>query len=333
MTILAPVIKVLLSVLMSVTALISGGSTTDPANTPVYPDKCKLSFATVSDLHIHETDNAANFFNCSVLESMLTDMEASERKLDAVVLAGDLTDDGEEDQWQTLETVMSKHTPADNILLALGNHDTWTENGDKSYKKLFKEYTEKITGNKISNVYYSKQINGYYFIFLGSEKDSVGAYFSSKQLSWLKTEMAKAAKTEKPIFVVSHWPLNQTHGLPVTFGDEEYDDMTGGIGEQSAKVKKILNKYKNVFLISGHIHSGFSNAATAEATGYQSVETYGNITSINLPFGTFFSINGDNTLPGAGYTFEVYKTKVMIRARNYASGKWLPEYNYTVKLK
>lgn len=32
------------------------------------------------------------------------------------------------------------------------------------------------------------------------------------------------------LLVISRWPLNETHGLPVTWGDEEYTQMTGGTG-------------------------------------------------------------------------------------------------------
>ena len=52
--------------------------------------------------------------------------------------------------------------------------------------------------------------------------------------------MKKASKKDLPIFVISHWPLNQTHGLPLSFGDEDYDEMTGGMGEKSADIENAL---------------------------------------------------------------------------------------------
>lgn len=332
MSVAASVLKTIISVLLAISniALPSIFGATNAANAPLDAENCLLNFVAISDTHVEADGNDG--YNDMIFSIVMPDMEKAEKKADALVIAGDVTHHGEEAEWKYLQNLMSQYDPAERILLAVGNHDTWTDEGKKSSKQLFTEYNKKITGEKVSNVYYSTKVNGYYFIFLGSEKDNTDAYFSKKQLGWLESEMKKAAKTKKPIFVISHWPLNETHGLPVTWGDEEYTKMTGGMGEQSAKVKKILNKYKNVFLISGHIHSGLSNAAMAEKNGYQSIEQYGNIVSINLPTVNAVSKNGHFML-GTGYNIEVYKDEVIFRARNYAAECWLPGYNYTFEIK
>ena len=61
-------------------------------------------------------------------------------------------------------------------------------------------------------------------------------------MEWLAVEMEKASKDNLPIFVISHWPINQTHGLPETWGDEDMEPDDGGIGDQSAAVEEILKK-------------------------------------------------------------------------------------------
>ncbi len=297
---------------------------------PVDADKCLLNFVAVSDSHIRA--DGMGGYNDMLFDLVMNDINGAGVKPDAMVFAGDITDNGEEDEWQYFQGIMEKYDTPERLLFAVGNHDTWTEESEKSAKELFIEYNKKITGKKISNIYYSTKVNGYSFIVLGSEQDHTDAFFSNKQLKWLASEMKSAAKSGKPIFVVSHWPLNKTHGLPVTWGDEEYTDMTGGMGEQSDKVFEILNKYKNVFLISGHIHSGFSNEIMAESNGYQSVEKHGNITSVNLPVVSGGNING-HFMIGTGYNVEVYKDKVIFRARSYAAGCWLPGYDYTIELK
>lgn len=336
MAIIASALKKVIAALLAVLTMVAPGtlgiSTKD--NKPMNTKTCLLSFAALSDTHIYDVEDDNNNYSTLMFNLVMGDIAEHNPKQDALVIAGDITDDGEEPQWQNAVNLFSTVNPAERILMSIGNHDTWTEESKKSAQNLFVEYSNKITGNKIKKVYYSTKVNGYYFIFLGSEKAApdAGAYFSNKQISWLDAEMKKAAKTNKPIFVVSHWPLNKTHGLPASFGDDEYNDNTGGMGQQNAKVKKILNKYKNVFLISGHIHSGFSNKASAEKNGYQSVETYGNITSLNLPCGAFANGNG-HFLPGSGYNVEVYKNKVIFRARSFAAGCWLPDYDYTIRLK
>lgn len=333
---LVSVVKSIISVCLVIANLIAPGifASSTESNAPLDSKNCLLNFAAISDSHIETDDHNTAEMVESLFDIVYTDMGNAESKLDAVLITGDVTDNGTEKQWQHARDIMKNYSPADNIILAVGNHDVWVEEDGKGLsKKNFTKYASEISGKKIKNVYYSTKINGYYFIVIGSEKDySDEAYFSKTQLDWLASEMQKAAKTKLPVFVISHWPMNKTHGLPVTWGEEEYVDKTGGMGEQNEKVKKILNKYKNVFLFSGHIHSGFSNATMKNSNGYETIEQYGNITSVNLPSLSAISPNGHFML-GTGYNVEVYKDEIVFRARSYAAGCWLPGYNYTFKLK
>ena len=330
MVALGTTIKKIITLMLTVATLVMPGYFGDitKGNEPVDPDKCLLNVVALSDTHVRA--DGMYGYNDMLFKLVLEDLEAASVKADALVIAGDVTDGGEEDEWQYAQNLFAQYDPAKKIYLAVGNHDTWTEESKGTYAQLFKEYSQKITGKKIAAPYHATKINGYYFIFLASESDSTGAYFSQKQLKWLENHLENASKAGKPIFVVSHWPRNKTHGLPVSWGEEDYDDMTGGMGEQSAQVKKLLNKYKNVILISGHIHSGFSK--DKDKNGYKSVEKYGNITSVNLPAVSDPGINGHYMI-GTGYNIEVYKDKILFRARNYATGHWHPEYDFTLKLK
>lgn len=265
-----------------------------------------------------------------VVGLMLSDMQTN-KGYDGLLIAGDVTNYGKNAEWKNTENTLKKYNAADRTLLAVGNHDTWTRgDGNRTTKGLFMEYTRKITGRMASNVYYSTEINGYSFIFLSSESDSTEGYFSNKQIKWFRAEMKKAAEKDLPIFVVCHWPINMTHGLPVSWGDDDYDDMTGGIGKQCKKINKILQQYDNVFFISGHIHNGLSGTDDAEENGYQSLEKVGNIYSLNLP--TVWIGENGYPLPGTGYTMEVYDDEILFRARNFISGTWIPEYDYAVQL-
>ena len=143
--------------------------------------------------------------------------------------------------------------------------------------------------------------------------------------------MEKASKDGLPIFVVSHWPVNQSHGLPETWGDDEPEPDDGGFGDQSDAVEAILKKYKNVFLISGHIHNGFANEDQINTYGYVSVESDGSFHSINLPSYMYMTIRG-RISNGTGFNFEVYENKVDIRARSYSAGVWYTDYNFSIPL-
>ena len=296
------------------------------ATTPLKED-CRLNFAAISDIHMKDETARRD-----MLAFGLQDMENSQHSLDALICAGDLTDHGEKEEWEMLAEAFSGYTPAENIILAQGNHDTWT--GDDDYAlsaEHFIEYNEVIAGREIEKVYYSTKINGYTFIVLASEIDRTAAYMSPAQLEWLAQEMETASKDGLPIFVVCHWPINQKHGLPETWGDDEAELDDGGIGDQSAQVEEILKKYENVFMVSGHIHNGLTNESQEDVYGYVSVESDGSLHSINLPSYMYMTMRG-RIANGTGLNFEVYDDEVVIRARSYSAGVWYTDYNYTIEL-
>ena len=297
------------------------------ADTTPLEDDCRLNFAAISDIHMTEETARRD-----MLGFALQDMQDSDRRLDALICAGDLTDHGRIEEWEMLEDAFEPYDPADRILLAQGNHDTWTE--DEGYnlaEKYFRESAEKITGRYINHEYYSTMVKGYTFIFLASQTDRTAAYISDAQLKWLSLRMSQAAERGGPIFVVCHWPLNRTHGLPVTWAEDDMQSDDGGIGDQSARVEEILKKYDNVFFINGHIHSGFSKESDTLRTGYLTVEHDGSFHSINLPSYMYVTSRGC-IANGTGLNFEVYDNKVVIRGRSYSSGVWYTKYTWEIPL-
>ncbi len=329
---LKTVISLLTSVACFLTSFIFGNFNAgyEPLN-----DGCNLNFAVISDVHMSD-DTARR----DILKLGLYDMDSAEEKLDALLISGDMTDHGNSDQYDALAEVFSEYQPADNIVLAMGNHDTWNDEIDDEHefsqsKKLFIEYNKAIADREIENVYYSTVINGYTFIMMSSEASHTDAYISPEQLAWLDTELAKASTDNKPVFVVSHWPLAGTHGLPLTWLDNplfedqtELEENDGSFGAQNDEVKAILQKYNNVFFINGHLHNG---ASKKSIYGYSSVETVDNITSINLPCYMFSNTKGAPVM-GNGFVFEVYDDEVVIRTRNFTGGVWYTWDVYNVTL-
>ena len=292
------------------------------------PDTVKLNFAVISDIHM--TDELARR---KVLECGLWDMEHANVPLDALVLSGDLTDHGLEEEYENLKKAFSGYSPAKQILMAIGNHDTWTDEDDRyePSKELFVKYSEEISGRKLEECYYSTEINGYTFIVMASEGTSTSAYISKTQLRWLRNELDKASEKGLPIFVISHWPIAETHGLPETWGDEEPEILDGSFGDQNYEVEAILKDYENVFFITGHLHNGFVNDNQEDVYGYVSVESYGSLHSINLPCYMYPGIRG-RVANGTGYNIEVYDDEVLIRARSFTAGIWYTDYDVAIPI-
>ena len=330
------IIRTYITIAVAIISAIAPGLMGDmiAPDAPLDAQECKLNFAAVADLHIAAEEDVQYLsdFTDLAFASIMPGFKKFDQKLDAIVFAGDITDNGTVAQWQKTESILTSSDYAENFVIAAGNHDLWTR-GDqgRTSEDLFIEYNKKIAGRDIDKMYYSTEINGYTFIVLCSEADITDGYFTDTQIEWLKAELAKAAEKDLPIFVISHWPINMTHGLPESFGDDEYDENTGGMGEKSAEIKAALKEYDNVFLISGHIHTTLSNEESEAELGYRSIESDGSFHSINLPRVSFLSKNGYHWL-GAGYNVEVYEDKVVFRARNYISDNWLPEYDYVAEL-
>ena len=323
-TFIRGLLAVILSALQFCFSFIFGDFT---AETKPVREDCKLNFAVISDIHMTEETARRD-----MLRFGLQDMQEFESQLDALVLSGDLTDHGEEAEWEMLKEAFLPYSPAENLIMAQGNHDTWTE--DDKYdlaRTYFIKYNKEIAGREIENEYYSTEINGYTFIVMASETDRTSAYISDKQLEWLAEEMEKASEDGLPIFVISHWPINESHGLPETWGDKDMEPDDGGFGDQSAQVEEILKKYDNVFLISGHIHSGFVNDSQKDTYGYVSVESDGSFHSVNLPSYMYMNARG-RIANGTGFTFEVYEDSVKIRGRSFSAGVWYTDYNWTIDL-
>ena len=285
----------------------------------------RLSFATLSDSHL----TGVGVARMNMLSQGFRDLDG---KVDAIVAVGDMTNHGERNQYQNFYSCVEKSIKTSKFIPVVGNHDTWTtgkdeENPTYEFLKAYNEYS----GKNLTKAYYTEKVGGYTFIVLATEADNTSAYLSEKQISWLDSELEKATEGGKPVFVLCHWPLDGTCGQ--TEIDPEH-----GMGAQSAEVQAVLEKYKNVFYFSGHLHAGLRGELSNKIFGHQSVETINGVHYINLPSFMFPNTrslttnNGGNILPGCGYIAEVYENEVVLRVRNYPLGFYMSIYDKTIEL-
>lgn len=278
-------------------------------------DDVKLSAVYLSDTHVKN-----DTVSVQQLQQALKDIKASSEKFDVIALTGDITDGGDNTSfnlaWDSVENAELSAT----VLPVMGNHDVWTtyETGAKQIADKASQYT----GKKIEKTYYSYDVKGYTFIVLGSDAPSDKANISSEQLTFLDSELARATKDGKPAFVICHFPLKNTHGLPDVWraGD-------GDIGEQSEAVRAILVKYKNVFYINGHLHTGIYSASL------ETLSAENGVYSLNLP--AYGQPNAKGTFKGTGIGvyMEVYDNEVIFTARNFEASQPISGFEKTFSLK
>lgn len=253
------------------------------------------------------------------------DLSNAGEGVDALLIAGDIAENGLACEYEYISEKLATAN-VNGAIFAIGNHDTRL----RSYKQVVTRFTNFM--NELNYTYgsdfttdslsYTYDVNGYKFIILGTDSaEFEESYISAEQLSWLDSELAAATANGMPAFVVCHQSLKDTHGLPDTWNSP--DDRAGTIGEQSDEIKAILNKYENVIMISGHLHTGIGQYT------YQKID---NFHSINLPSTTIVNKDGDYNNAGIGFMIEAYDNHVLFRARDFAQGKYIPEYDIDITL-
>ncbi len=259
------------------------------------------------------------------------DLANAQGTFDALVIAGDIAENGKGAEYQLVLEYLAAAENIDNHIMAVGNHDVRL----RAYSQVvntFNEFCNAANGNFAENanfvadgkLSYTYEVNGYTFIVLNTDKSVFEeSYFSDETLAWFDGELNKATADGKPVFVILHQPLKGTHQVWQAWNSP--DDNAGTVGDQSDALQEIMNKYNNVFLVTGHLHMGFS----AE----WSIHQIDNFWGINLPGIGPNNADGEYNESGTGYIMEVYEDKVVFVARDFNLGKYLPEHNVTIELK
>ncbi len=265
-------------------------------------DDVLFSFASIADTHLIDKDSATVNLN-----NFFVDILNTECKVDAVLMAGDLSEYGKIKEYKRFFGVFDKYKENFKLFLTMGNHDVRFLYG-RNQKIIMDKVNEYLNINTNGKSFYSYDVNGYTVIVIGTEKRVLEkAHITQEQIDFLDKELARATKDGKPAFVMCHQAFQFTHGLPEVW-------ETGDMGEQSDAVRAVMEKYKNVFFVTGHLHGGVFEK-TAETLNEKN-----NVQSISIP-GYRKKNNFGQTACGVGYYCEVYSDKVIFTARNFVKGE------------
>ena len=286
------------------------------------PDEALLNVSIISDTHLD-----ARFPGGKLnLERGLRDMNKFDN--DAIVHVGDITNYGDEASVKYFYDIMRDSCDVENWVVATGNHEIGhpEEFTNEEARQNFIKYHNEYTGQGIENAYYSMDVDGYTFIVLCDQSednwDSCDIY--EDQVAFLDAELARGTAEGKPVFVVCHVPVEGANGQDIIYED-------GGLDEYSDVVKSTLEKYENVFFISGHVHTGINGYISKELFDVSCVETENGVTYVNLP--TYGIVNRYG-IPwnGMGFQMEVYEDEVIFRARKFNTSRWYGFYEFAIDL-
>lgn len=319
-------ISIIMSIMMSL-GMISMPSTDDTLKT-INPNTV-LDFVVTGDTQVSNImpEREKNLISFS------EDMKNSQIELDAFIIAGDVTENGFPEEYARIYDNIHDYNVR-NYILCTGNHDIRLNDYETGTSRFIEFMNTLNEGqNDQNSTSYKYMIDGYTFLVLGSDNwDFEKAYISDAQLQWLNLELKEATKNGRPVFVIAHYPLAESHGLPGTWGSSNSDDVygslptyvaptdpdyTGSIGKQSNEVYEIINDYKNVFFITGHLHTGFGKNT------YQTIDEANNVQGINVPSVGINNKDGSYNNPATGLYVEVTPTQVIFYARDFAEGKFL----------
>ena len=286
------------------------------------PDDALLNVSIISDTHL----DARYPLGKLNLETGLRDMNHFDN--DAVVVVGDLTNYGDEASVKYFYDIMKNTCDAEQWVVAAGNHEIGhpEEFTNEEARQNFIKYHNEYTGQGIENAYYSVDVDGYTFIVLVDQSednwDSCDIY--EDQVAFLDAELARGTAEGKPVFVICHVPVEGANGQDIIYED-------GGLDEYSDVVKSTLEKYENVFFISGHVHTGINGYISKELFDVSCVETENGVTYVNLP--TYGIVNRYG-IPwnGMGFQMEVYEDEVLFRARKFNTSRWYGFYEFAIDL-
>lgn len=316
MTIFLSVVFKVIATVMAAVNLLTYTPFAKETFAPLHEEELLLNCSVLSDVHMESYE----FHRFTTFRMGLRDIAGAKAESDALVLVGDNTMNAQWFEYLMLYTHLNAFNSSKNTLLAMGNHDV--NEGENSIETAIgrhNDFYNAYTGSKNDKAYYSRVINGYHFIVLGSEGAAgTNAYISPAQLEWFEQEMVLAAQSGKPILVFLHQPVNDFEGNDWGTG--------GGIGEQSQAVWDIVSSQPEVpvLMFSGHLHNSIDYVPPVQR---------GNVTLVNLPTFTGDE-NNSGTLRGKGYGYQVeaYADSIVLRARNFRDGVWVESIAVSIPL-
>ena len=286
-----------------------------------------MSFHLISDVHAGgSTGTAAENFKKGLQDMKMVNPSAS-----ALLAAGDNTQNGWENEVTGFFQVLKENNPVSETdgktMIALGNHDVrggdsskWESfpSGENGYWQtaynLYMENNADYMPETDGKPYFDYWIDGYHFLVLNPEnspKDT--AFLTDEQIAWLEEKLEENEDTSKPVFLMIHQALDDTHWRSF---------MYNGFGKEDKIVKAILAKHPQAIFLTGHIHNGFGVTEAID-------RPYGTLVDIPAFTGSEYGLRD----AGTGYEVYVYDDEVLFRARNFLTSRWLPEYDISVKLK
>ncbi|TFE23750.1 metallophosphoesterase family protein [Cohnella luojiensis] len=263
-----------------------------------------LSFQVITDTHIRS--DPEHPYNRR-MERALRDIAENAPNSRGIMHAGDVTDYGFPGEYEEFRRIWNENKEGlPKLLLTMGNHDV----GLGEWESRLSHFLH-ATG--MGGAYHDHWIDGYHFIFLGTEEGlELYCSLSNEQLEWLDAKLGEGDSSTKPVFVFLHQPL-----LDTVAGSLEAQKWSGVT--QDAELKSVLSKHRHqAILFTGHTHWEME-APHNYFDGGALLPPMFNAASV-----AYLWTDEDEGKEGSqGYYVEVYGDRVVVRGRDFERGAWI----------
>ncbi len=280
---------------------------------PAVPDDFTpvIRFTVCSDIHLNgEEDQASALKFAGLFEDAYAYAESSSyNKLDAVLVAGDMTNGGRDFEYERFMKIKNDNIKeGTEFITCMGNHE-FIEYRDYDPTIGYDMYQKYV--NEDVDTHYV--INGYHIIAVSYADDA--KTFKGKE-KWLRAELDKACADtpDKPVFVIQH-----PHPFGTIYGSVTWGDLT---------IKNILVNYPQVIDFSGHSHYAANDPRCMYQNNFTAVGT-GSLSALMVNLGY---IEGDEDAPFESGCFWIVEAdaqgNVRLHLYDEANHMFFPETDY-----
>ena len=268
----------------------------------------KYSFGAVSDTHIGSKTSETD------LRNALTYFENDE-DIEFTTVCGDLSLGGANTNLELYKKVVDESTTKP-VYAISGNHETNASFAPLAMDSL-KPYTEQ-------DLYYSFEKENDVYIMLGMYDVHKGYEFAEGELQWLY-EVLEQNRNKRCFLFLHLYPRDGS-------GDAIDMDLEGDMlnNTQGKVFYSLISHYRNVIYFHGHSHESFKIQSENKMNNYDDV--FG-CHSVHIPSLAYPKkiVNGKLVADydaSEGYVIDVYENGVVLKGRDFSSGKFLPIASY-----
>ena len=290
-------------------------------------------FQIIADPQLEE--DAAAYDTIGSLTEALTDIVNNSLTSAGIFIAGDTTYGHSVDEYDLVSQIITqveqetgKSVPG--VFASMGDSDDGFSdfyNSAEPFMNFVNGHLERAGIEKtIDKPYYSLMIGGYKYIFMCC--DAGDNLVSQEQIQWLDEELQEneLMNDGKPVFIISHQKLTGTDCTTYYVTISNIDEIAA-----------VTKKYDDVIYFSGHtLYSLQSDFGLRDSVGIFGgtedlpVTVHAGAVGFShtlLPQGGESSYSNDTN---TGYYVRTYEDKVVLLARNFKTGEWIPDASYVI---